>query len=470
MTSSKHMITPPGWRVRAREKRLILVLGDLLVGYIALGLALYLWSLLDAWSLTFWRERVAGWYYFVPLIWLVLLISLYDPHRVNNWRVTTRGILGAAVIGGAFYALVYMLVRGTQARIGVGFFLALAATLTLLWRLFYIRIFTSRVFLRRVLILGTGKSGMSLLEAYQSLTPEPFQLIGFVDDNPREVSLEIKGYPVISNSEGLMEVISRERISDLVVAMEGAMQGRTFQVVLDAQDRGVEIIPMPVLYEELLGRVPIQHLESEWLIRSFIIDARPPLFYELINRILDICGALLGLLVFAVIFPFIALGILIDTGTPILYPQIRSGKGGRSYTVWKFRTMIRDAEKNGIRVTVEDDTRITRMGKILRRVHLDEFPQFWNVLLGQMSIIGPRAERPELIKEFENVIPFYRARLMIKPGITGWAQVNYAYPVTMDEVAVKLEFDLYYIKHRNLLMDISILFRTFWHSLGMQGR
>jgi len=458
------------FRAHTREKRFILLIGDLLMAFLALGLALFIWSQIDDWSLTFWRERVAGWYYLLPFFWMFLLTSLYDPHRVNNWRVTVRGILGAAIMGGVIYAIIYLLMKGTQARIGVGFFLAFAASLTLLWRLIYIRIFTLNVLLRRVLILGAGKSGETLVEAYRSLNPQPFQLVGFIDDDPNKVGNQVAGYPVLAGSDRLPELLKQEAVSDLAIAIGGAMQGRTFQAVLDAQENGVEIIPMPLLYEELLGRVPIRHLESEWLIRSFITEARPPAFYGVINRLMDIVFSLIGLLILVVLLPFIALVIYLDTGGPILYSQVRTGKGGRPYAVWKFRSMVQDAERDGVHITVEEDARITRVGKLIRRIHLDETPQFWNVLRGQMSVIGPRAERPELIALFEKQIPFYRARLMVRPGITGWAQINYMYPVTVEEVAIKLEYDLYYIKHRSLLLDFSIFIRTIWHSLGFKGR
>jgi lipopolysaccharide/colanic/teichoic acid biosynthesis glycosyltransferase len=163
--------------------------------------------------------------------------------------------------------------------------------------------------------------------------------------------------------------------------------------------------------------------------------------------------------------------ILLDSGSPILYSQIRSGKGNRQYKIYKFRTMRQDAEKDGIvQITEEHDSRMTRTGAFLRRTHIDEVPQIWNVLLGEMSIVGPRAERPELIKKYQEEIPFYRARLLVKPGITGWAQVNTGYSSTVLENTVKLENDLYYIKHRNLWMDFLIILRTVTHVIGFRGR
>lgn len=457
--------------VHAREKRSILVIGDLMVAALALAGALYLWSLIDQWSLTFWRERVVWWYYLLPFAWLLLLLNLYDPHRVNNLRVTMRGVAAAALIGMACYAVVYLLAEGNQARLGVGFFLVLASLFTLAWRLMYIRIFTAPALMRRVLILGAGTAGETLLEAYHSLHPRPFHLLGFVDDDPAKVGRQVKGLPILSDGSGLADLVERESVSDLVIAISGEMNGGTFQAVLDAQEKGVEVNPMALVYEELLGRVPVHHLESEWLIRSFVIEARTSMFYEAAKRFLDIVGGLVGMVLLLVLFPFTALGILLESGNPVIYTQIRSGKGGRPYRVAKFRTMRQDAEKDGqVRLTAEKDERITRLGNFLRRAHLDEFPQFWNVLIGEMSLVGPRAERPEWVAQFEKQIPFYRARLLVKPGVTGWAQVNYAYYVTVEEMTVKLEYDLYYIKHRNLLMDIAILLRTIWQIFGLRGR
>jgi exopolysaccharide biosynthesis polyprenyl glycosylphosphotransferase len=462
--------TTPGWRLRAREKRSILLIGDLLMAYLALAGALYLWSLRDQWYLTFLSERVAGWYYFLPFAWILLLLNLYDPHRVNNVKVTVRGVLASAVLGLLLYAVAYFLVEGNQTRIGVGFFLVLAALLTLAWRMLYIRIFTSRALMRRVLILGAGKAGETLLEAYHTLKPRPFYLVGFIDDDPEKTGRHLKGVPILGSGDRLLEIVEREAVTDLVIAVSGEMQGRTFQAVLDAQQQGVDVTPMPAMYEELMNRVPIHHLESEWLIRSFVIEARTSMFYEATRRVLDIIGALVGLLILAILFPFVSLGILLESGRPVFYRQVRLGKGGRHYEVLKFRTMWQDAEKDGVRLTVQNDSRVTRFGNFLRRAHLDEFPQFWNVLKGEMSLIGPRAERPEWVKQFEKQIPFYRARLLVKPGITGWAQVNYDYYVTVEEMAVKLEYDLYYIKHRNLLMDFAILLRTIWQVFCLRGR
>jgi len=292
-----------------------------------------------------------------------------------------------------------------------------------------------------------------------------------MDDDPTKVGNELEGFPILAGNDRLLEIIEAKAISEIIIAITGEMQGSTFQILLDAQQSGMEIIPMPSLYEELLGRVPINHLESEWLIRSFVNDARVDGFYEMGKRLLDILVSLAGLSICILLTPITAILILLDSGFPIFYNQIRSGKSGKLYNIYKFRTMYQDAEKDGkAQVTHEHDERITRVGTILRRTHIDELPQFWNVLCGDMSIVGPRAERPELIIEYQKHIPLYRARLLVKPGMTGWAQVNYGYSATIAQTVVKLEYDLYYIKHRNIVMDILIILRTMSQVIGFRGR
>lgn len=462
---------PAGWHVHPREQRAILLMGDLIVAYLALVAAIFAWSLRDSWHITFFQQRVQTWYYFVPLVWLILLVELYEPRRANSRRMTLRGILLAALTGLIFYALIYFLDQRALARVGIGFFLGFASLFTLVWRMIYITIFTAPAFLRRVLIVGAGKAGQTLAEAYTRVHPQPFVLVGFLDDNPAKVGQAVGGFPTLAGCNQLLDLIEKESISEVLVAITGEMQGDTFQTILDAQEAGVDIVPMPAVYEELLGRVPVQHLESDWLIRSFVVEARAGGIYEAGKRLLDILGGLIGVGLSIVLFPFAGLIIVLDSGFPIFYHQIRSGRGGTTYRLYKFRTMRQDAEMDGqARPAEENDERVTRVGGFLRRTHIDELPQFWNVLRGEMSIVGPRAERPELISKYQKHIPFYRARLMVKPGITGWAQINYGYSATIPQTVVKLEYDLYYIKHRSLVMDLTIILRTIGQVIGLRGR
>jgi len=466
------------WQLRIGERRALLLFGDFVMGLISLVIALVYWGStvrFIAFDQEFLRTRVPFWFYFLPIIWLIFLIELYDIHRAGDWKRTVRSIAFAALIGLVLYAALYFYYvdppTSLLPRRGVAAFILAVSVLTLLWRGIYIRIFTAPQFMRRVLLVGGGKTGEILLQIVNDLRPQPFFLAGIVDDDPQKNGIEIEGMKVIGTSEHLLEVIDEYRVSDIIVAISGEMRGSMFQALLDAQEHGVEISRMPVVYEELLDRVPIRLLEADWILRSFVDQARVNGFFELAKRMVDIAAGLVGSFINLLILPFIGIAIFIDDGLPIFYSQIRSGRGGQPYKIFKFRTMRRDAEADGRpQWAKEDDKRATRVGLLLRKTHIDEIPQFLNVLRGDMSLVGPRAERPELVEHFQKHVPFYRARHLVKPGITGWAQINYGYASTIDETITKLEYDLYYIKHRSLIMDMIIFLRTPSTILGLRGR
>jgi lipopolysaccharide/colanic/teichoic acid biosynthesis glycosyltransferase len=368
---------------------------------------------------------------------LVLLIDLYDVHRAGDWRKTVRGVAVAALIGFVLYAVLYFYYvdppRSLLPRRGVAAFVFAVSVLTLLWRWIYIRIFTAPQFMRRVVLVGGGKTGELLLNILNDISPQPFYLVGIIDDDPEKLGIEIEGVQVLGASDQLMDVIDEHRVSDIIVAISGEMRGKMFQVLLDAQELGTEITRM--------------------------------------KRLVDIIIGFLGSAITVLLLPFFGLAIVIDDGFPIFYSQVRYGRGGQPYKIYKLRTMRRDAEADGRpKWAKEDDKRATRVGLILRKTHFDELPQFFNVLRGEMSLVGPRAERPELVEHFQEHVPFYRARLLVKPGITGWAQVNFGYASSIEETITKLEYDLYYIKHRNMIMDIVIFLRTPSTILGLRGR
>lgn len=469
---------PSPWRLRLGERRWLLALGDFLMAAASLVLSLLYWGSsvrFIQFDLQFLQERVPLWFYFLPFIWLLLLIELYDLHRAGSWKTTLRGVALAALVGFVLYVILYFYYvdppRSLLPRRGVAGFLIAASLLTLVWRWLYIHIFTVPHLMRRVLLVGGGKAGHTLLSVYKNLWPPPFLVVGIVDDDPEKHNMEIEGKPVLGSSAELLALVEQQNVSDIVVAISGEMKGAMFQALLDAQELGAEIQRMPRVYEDLLGRVPIRLLEADWILRSFVDEARVSGMYELAKRLLDILGGLAGSLILIVLMPLLGVAILLDDGWPVFYKQVRSGRGGQPYDIIKLRTMRRDAEADGKpQWASESDSRATRVGRFLRRTHLDELPQFLNVLSGEMSLVGPRAERPELVTMFEKHVPFYRARLLVKPGITGWAQVNMGYASTIEETIDKLEYDLYYIKHRNVVMDILILLRTPTTMLGLRGR
>jgi exopolysaccharide biosynthesis polyprenyl glycosylphosphotransferase len=335
----------------------------------------------------------------------------------------------------------------------------------------FIRIYKSTGQRRRMLLIGAGKAGQTLAELYHALGTRSFNIVGYIDDDETKAGKTFMGLPVLGTSTRMLDLIDAYRVSDLVVAINGEIQGATFQTILDAQERGVDVTRMPTLYEEMTGRVPIHHLDSDWIVRSFVDEVRVSGFYDLFKRVVDIVGGLAGMVILALLFPFLALAVAIDSGFPVFYSQLRLGKGGSIFRIYKFRSMYQKVElEKNTRTTMENDPRVTRVGNFLRKSRLDELPQFWNVLRGDMSLVGPRAEVPDLVAEYQKQIPFYRARLLVKPGLTGWAQINYGYVASVTETGIKLEYDLYYIKHRTISMDIQIILRTIGTVIRRTGR
>lgn len=474
----------PSLRLRPSEQRTVLLIGDFIASAAATAGAILFWyqyslyRLIDSGVKPNVAERIIRvevpiWFYLLPLAWLLLMVDSYEIHTASNFRKTLRAIAVAPIVGLLGYSLFFTVNTDPNSlpRIAIGAFLVIASFLTLGWRAVYIRLYTSSGLMRRVLIVGAGKAGRTLVEAYRKLNPPPFLLIGFVDDDPVKRSKSFHGFAVLGDSRRLFDLVEDYRISDVVVAINGEIKGETFQTVLDIQERGIEVTRMPILYEELTQRVPIEHLETDWVIRSFVDQVRVHGLYELLKRSMDIVGGFVGTLIFLILLPLIALAIALETGFPIFYSQPRLGKGAQTFSTLKFRTMTQNAEADGQpMVAAENDPRVTRVGNFLRKTRLDELPQFWTVLRGEMSLVGPRAERPELVAEYQKKIPYYRARLLVKPGLTGWAQINYGYVATVKETFVKLEYDLYYIKHRTLTLDFSIVLRTIGTVLRRTGR
>lgn len=465
----------PLWRITDNERRFIMLFGDALASGIALIIALYFWAREDLWMDFTWQfllERPPTWFYLLPFLWLLLMIELYDTKSAGRRGDTIRGITVSTVISMFLYMLIFFVSEPKSLpRRGVAVFIAVVAGLTMLWRLLYIRIFTAPVFLRRVVIIGAGRAGSTLAEEIIKVKPRPFHLVGFIDDDKKKIGKKIAGVPVLGSSKEIIQVVENEHVTDLIFSISGDMQPTMYSAILAAEEKGIEVTTMPAVYEELMGRVPIALLGDDWILRSFVDRAHASESYELIKRLLDILGSFFGMIFLGLVYPLIALIIMIDDGPPVLFKQVRVGKSGKKFILYKFRSMKKDAEEDGIaRFAVENDTRVIRVGNFLRKSHLDEIPQFINVIKGDMTLVGPRAERPEMIEDFQKDIPFYRARLSVKPGVTGWAQTNYGYASNIEETAIKLEHDLYYIMHRNFMLDLLIIIRTLLGAiLGFHG-
>lgn len=463
------------WRFKTSEQRFILIFGDLFAGGLALMLALYFWAAGDDWmklSVEFLRTRPQEWFYFLPFVWIVFLVETYDLSKASSMRDTLRSIGLATLISTFLYLIVYFAFPPySLPRLGVALFIIFVAIFTLIWRMICIQLFNRASKQRRALIIGAGKAGTALVEAVAEKNPKPFNLIGLIDDDPAKIGTTLHNYPVLGNHVMLSRLIQDQNITDLIIAISDKMNHGMFQTLLLAQESGMNLSTMTDTYELLTNRVPIGLLESDWVVRSFLDKTPSSAFYRFFKRLMDLSGSGFGLIFLILLYPLIALIIMIDSGRPVIYKQERLGLGGKPYTIFKFRTMKNNADmdREGL-VTAANDQRVTRVGRFLRKSHIDELPQLFNVLKGEMSLVGPRSERSELVTVFQNTVPFYRARMLVKPGMTGWAQIHQPYAETVEEIAVKLEYDLYYIEHANFVMDLVILLRTFSAVFGFKGR
>ncbi|MGQ9502805.1 MAG: exopolysaccharide biosynthesis polyprenyl glycosylphosphotransferase, partial [Anaerolineae bacterium] len=324
---------------------------------------------------------------------------------------------------------------------------------------------------QRALVVGAGWAGRTIARLLREQANPEFEMLGFIDDDAAKQGSSLDGLPVLGTGHDLLSVAHRLGADTIIYAITHQLSGAMFRALLDCQAAGLAVVRMPALYEALTGRVPVDHIRSDWLLPGEIEGGQISFFYQLVVHVMDLTFALLGGILLALLGPLIALLIKLDSPGPVFFRQIRSGRGGVPFQLFKFRSMRTDAEATtGARWATEDDPRITRVGRWLRRTRLDELPQILNILRGDIHLIGPRPERPEFIAQLEKEIPFYRARLAVKPGLTGWAQVKYRYGSTVEDARIKLEYDLYYIKHRSLGLDLQILLQTIGVMLALKGQ
>jgi exopolysaccharide biosynthesis polyprenyl glycosylphosphotransferase len=309
---------------------------------------------------------------------------------------------------------------------------------------------------RRVLIIGASDGGSDLVEDL-AIARTPFDVIGIVDDE-RETD-SVAGAPLHGRVADLPRIIDAQRPDIVVLALH---QGRpaAFSYLLEAAGASnFKVVGLPEFYEHAFGRVPVRTVTSTWFWSVLHLYQRP--YTRIAKRTFDIVVASLGLLLTCWLLPILAL-LVKRTKGPVIYRQTRLGEAGKHFTIYKFRTMRPDAEPGGAPVwAAEGDTRVTGVGRFMRVTRLDELPQLWNVLRGDMSVVGPRPERPEFLEQLQEELPFWTRRHMVKPGITGWAQVRRGYTADASGTGEKLSYDLWYLRHRSLVVDLAICVKTF---------
>lgn len=388
------------------------------------------------------------------------MCRLYDFRR--DFRSPNDLMTMAIVSIAAFIIATFIFYVNWSLKLGRGIFLLNGFFITsflLSWRYFYSHLWSRPKFQTRSLIIGAGGAGKTVLEAIKNTRGCGLSVIGFIDDDKLKKESLIDGSPVLGNSNDLPEIVKTYHISHLIVAITHEKCSEMLKVLIRCSHEGIGITDMPTLYECLTGKVPLKHIDDLWLLNSLIRQSK--FHVQKIKRGMDIVLSLLILLIFLPVLPVIILLIKKGSKGSIFYLQERMSKNGNPFNIIKFRSMIENAEEQTGAVFASDgDSRITGVGRFLRKWRIDEVPQLINVLKGDMSLVGPRPEREFFVKKYEETIPFYSQRLAVQPGLTGWAQIKFSYAASFEQAEEKLQYDLYYIKNLSFVLDVIILLQT----------
>ncbi len=391
------------------------------------------------------------------------IFELYNLQQASKFLTVLKNTLLTVSVTVLFYLLTpfYTPILPENRLQIIYFFLAMTFGI-LVWRWMYITFISSPRFYKRVLIVGDSFDINKITQNLQRADPN-YRVIGYIDtdDDGKDATLDLEGldnFPL----ETLTDTVAKYAISEIVVASDysDGVSLSLYTQLINLLESGFPIREYTQVYEEITQRVPVQYVDKDFYKYFPFSRSNQNKFYLFFHRLFDILMAIVGIAVFLFLTPFLFIGNLIGNRGPLFYTQERIGKNGRAFRIIKLRTMVTDAEKDGAVWAQKNDVRITAFGKFLRKSRLDEIPQFFNVLIGEMSVIGPRPERPVFVRELSEIIPFYETRHVVKPGLTGWAQVLGSYASTEDHALEKLQYDLYYIKHRNLFMDLSIVLKT----------
>jgi sugar transferase (PEP-CTERM system associated) len=395
---------------------------------------------------------------------LLLLATLHYGDLFEETAIVGRidlalRVLRSLAIGALLLALVFVVVPALRVgRVVFVVYLLLAFVTIAGWRVLARMAWRHDSFAERILIVGTGHSAKDIGRQFLKRKAVGYDVLGFLGEK-EEVGRVLVNPSVVGTVDELETLAGKHRANLIVVAMDEGRGRMPVEELLRLRTSGVRVTDVTTALERLTGRIPLKSLRPSWLVFSEGFDHSQ--VFQVVKRAVDLTASAALFVLTAPLLVLFALLVRLDSPGPILYRQERVGQRGRPFTLLKLRTMREDAEAGGPAWTSEgEDPRTTRLGGFLRRARLDELPQLWNVLRGEMSFVGPRPERPFFVDQLRKVIPFYDERHSVKPGVTGWAQVKFHYGSSLEDAEEKLEYDLYYVKHMSWAFDIGILVYT----------
>ena len=458
------------FNIIAKIKRLVLFTGDVAILYFSLWLTL----LARYWrpvSMELWNKHLPP-FTVIFSIWLIIFFinKLYDlPVAKNDMRfyaLLINSLIWCIVLGFIFF---YLATAGISPKTILIINILFFGIFVSLWRHIYNRLILSKKFIEKIIFVGLSKETLELVRNINQKPQIGFFVSGIIQLSQIDLTCFKPGeIDVISNEDKIREYIDLHKIKTVVITAETADAPRIINELYKSLDLQINILDLPSFAEKFTGKVLINIIGQMWFLENVREGAKQA--YEAIKRVMYIFLSGMLLLLTALFVPLVYLAIKISSNGPGFFMQQRTGKNGKKFMAVKFRTMYNNAEKNGPQWAQISDPRITIVGKFLRKTRIDEIPQLINVLRGEMSFVGPRPERPEFIEKLKEKIPFYETRLLIKPGITGWAQINFPYGSSEEDALEKLQYDLYYIKNRSFIVDLSILLKTVKIVLSGKGQ
>lgn len=449
--------------LRVQERRWLLAAGDALAASAWMIAGYEIWRLLARPAAGNMNQIPWAWVIGASLFWLLVswLAGGYDLARADRFMSAARATGTVALVTVVAALVAYYIFLKTYPRPALALVLVAVPLTVILWRALYAATLRRPTSATRLLVLGDAAI-CEALRAVASKQTGYYHVVGYVSDGGA-------GPWYLGHVEDLQRVAERYRAHRIVVAPSRSASTQFVAPLCACMERGIEVVDFNAAYEEIAEKVAVDQVEDSWL-GALPTRSNVSSLQESAMRLLDLIGAAAGLLLSLVIAAPIALAILLDSGWPLIYAQRRVGRGGRTFMMYKFRSMRTDAEVEGPRWAIREDSRVTRVGAIIRKTHLDELPQLWNVLRGDMSLVGPRPERIEFTGDLSERLPFYRLRLTVRPGLTGLKQIRVGYAATTEEHLEVLRHDLYYIKHRSIALNVLIMARTLGSVFGMDGR
>jgi exopolysaccharide biosynthesis polyprenyl glycosylphosphotransferase len=401
-----------------------------------------------------------------------LIFEMYNLQVSSN----QLQILQSVVFTGTASSLAYLFTPvlspelPKQRLIILIFYFTIIGTL-LLWRLFYVYFLASQRFSQSVILICDQNQVEELVLGLENVDPH-YKIIGFV--NSDSLSEEDSNFHYVKEikKKDLEDFVFKNQISEIVIASQktDGITADLYQQLLHLLESGNVIREYTQVYESKTQRIPVHYIARDFYRFFPFSRSNSNRLYLFLVRSMEFLFSFIGLLACVIFIPIIYIGNLFANKGSLFYTQERVGKNGVIFEIYKFRTMVENSESNGVVFATSNDRRITPFGKMMRKSRIDELPQFFNVLKGDMAVIGPRPERPFFVEEIARIMPFYETRHVIKPGLTGWAQVNYSYGESIEESLIKLQYDLYYIKHRSIFLDLSITFKTITTVLFYRGQ